>query len=343
MDMTDRRLISEMQFGLEAGKELGEEERKAEQQRVTEHVRVLLGECGCVVADDINRLGCTGVARMFPANPITTGAELRMDLAGGGVGLPCFVPPTLFCLVHNTIGGLEDKQKAYFTDEVGKVSRALTDAEAATVAAMDRVRRMKRTDAEEFIAGRSAAEADEVAGDDGADVIDGQLSRAELDVALGRDIWSCDRGRVLTAIAGAGEFGIQRATLLRTVRMESTFLEMILNTLREEFSISLSRDADRGEVYKITAVGAVEASARSMTSVFLTLKRSSSSARAHHRGSVKSTTRRTGSADIVWRRRWWRGRWSRVTWWHSTICHRRATPSALAIWRRLSKAGTKTA
>ncbi len=254
MDTTDRRLIADMQFGFEAGKDLDEEERKTAQQTVTENVRVTLAAFGCVVAEDINRLGCTGVAKMCPADPVKAVQELRIDLAGGGVGLPCFVPPTLFCLGHNTIGGLEDKQKQYHAEHVPTISRALTPEEEAKVAATDRVRRMKRTDAEEFIAGRSAAEAEEerlwdaTAGDG----LDEESSR-------GYDIWARDRGRVLAAIAGVGEIGIQRATLLRTVRMESTFLETILNTLREERSITKAHSADRGEVYTVTPVGAVEA------------------------------------------------------------------------------------
>ncbi len=251
IDMTDRRLISEMQFGFEAGKDLDEEARKRMQEETTEDVRKLLTACGCTVAEDINRLGCTGVAKVFPTDPIAVVKELRIDLAGGGVGLPCFVPPTLFCLGHNTIGGLEDKQKQYHAEYVPTISRALTPEEEAKVAATDRVRRMKRTDAEEFIAGRSAAETEEALREMAGDGLDEASSR-------GHDIWARDRGRVLRIIAGAGEIGVQRSYLLRTARMESTFLETILNTLREERTVTKSHSADRGEVYTITPLGVAE-------------------------------------------------------------------------------------
>jgi len=183
IDMTDRRLISEMQFGFEAGKGLSEEDRAAAQAAVTDRVRAALIAYGCTIADDINRLGCTGVAKMCPApvDPVAAIEALRIDLAGGGVGLPCFVPPTRFCLGHNTIGGLEDKQTPYHSSYVSAISRALTPEEEAKVAATDRVRRMKRTDAEEFIAGRSAAEAEEaVRGTDAAEPDD----NARLDALL---------------------------------------------------------------------------------------------------------------------------------------------------------------
>ncbi len=187
IDMTDRRLISDMQFGFEAGKDLDEEDRKVKQVAVTKGVQETLAFCGCVVADDINRLGCTGTAKAFPESAVHMVQELRIDLAGGGVGLPCFVPPTLFCLGHNTIGGLEDKQKQYHAECVPMISRALTPEEEAKVAATDRVRRMKRTDAEEFIAGRSAAEAEEA-------VRGGEEAEVDLNqFRLGRPfVWTCE-------------------------------------------------------------------------------------------------------------------------------------------------------
>jgi len=63
-------------------------------------------------------------------------------------------------------------------------------------------------------------------------------------------VWEKDRQRVLDAIEGHKQIGISRRDLLRRVRMESTFLETILNTLREEASIVKSTDP-RGEVYRV--------------------------------------------------------------------------------------------
>lgn len=63
-------------------------------------------------------------------------------------------------------------------------------------------------------------------------------------------IWERDRQRVLDAIEAQRQIGISRRDLLRRVRMESTFMEQILNTLREEMSIERITD-HRGEVYRV--------------------------------------------------------------------------------------------
>lgn len=66
-------------------------------------------------------------------------------------------------------------------------------------------------------------------------------------LALG--IWERDRQRVLDGIEKSGSIGIPRRELLRRVRMESTFMESIVNTLREEGSIVQVNDS-RGMCYR---------------------------------------------------------------------------------------------
>jgi hypothetical protein len=101
--------------------------------------RALLNRCGVQVAHEIETLGCTG-ARSYGLS-IDEITSLRLGLAGGGVGLPCFVAPDRFCLAHNTIGGLQNEQKARYPQMVGEISRELTPQEAGQVAYTEAVRR----------------------------------------------------------------------------------------------------------------------------------------------------------------------------------------------------------
>jgi hypothetical protein len=132
MDWSDKRPIEEMNFGAE---EKDETKRKAVADRVLEILRT----CGVKVADDIAELGCTGV--VAPAHStIEHGRFLRLGLAGGGVGLPCFVPPTRYCLIHETIGGLESGQEAHHPEMVESISRELTPVEAARTRVVEAAR-----------------------------------------------------------------------------------------------------------------------------------------------------------------------------------------------------------
>lgn len=159
----DLRPIDEMPFGAE--------ERTPEARvNTAKRVRMILLICACNVADDINRLGCTGLVKhqgMLSSvgqmtvslldkegtDLIEIGQFLRLGLAGGGVGLPCFVPPDRFCLVHNTIGGLERGQEQYYADYVKVISRELTPEEQTRVAVTERARRIYAKDGD-----REAAE-----------------------------------------------------------------------------------------------------------------------------------------------------------------------------------------
>lgn len=142
----DERPITKMPFGAE------EKTPEAREETAT-RVRALLEKCGVAVADDINQLGCTGVVAALkePGTDtlsILAAQFLRLGLAGGGVGLPCFVPISRYCLVHETIGGLEPGQAQHHPEFVEAVSRGLTPEEHGKVALVEQARRRGRKDPE---------------------------------------------------------------------------------------------------------------------------------------------------------------------------------------------------
>lgn len=134
MDWSDKRPLESLTFGLEtpAG------EARA---TVAERVRAILEDCGIKVADDVEKLGCTGLH--IHGFGIDDSKFVRMGMAGSGVGLPCFVPPSRFCLVHETVGGLQDDQVQEHPDAVDDISRDLTAEERVKYEIVDRARRIK--------------------------------------------------------------------------------------------------------------------------------------------------------------------------------------------------------
>lgn len=106
-------------------------------------VRMILKECGVAKAGDINTLGCTGAVKHMP---IEAARALLLDFSGSGFGLPCFVPRSRYCLVHNTIGGLQDGQKQHHEEMVEKISRELTDEEHGKVKLIEASRRIRGRD-----------------------------------------------------------------------------------------------------------------------------------------------------------------------------------------------------
>ena len=135
----DTRPIDEMPFGSGA----------ADPQAVAKTVRATLRTCGVNVAHEIEELGCTGAAAKGLS--ITQIAELRMGLAGGGVGLPCFVPPTRYCLAHSTIGGLQINQAQRFPNQVDLISRELSPRERGHVELIEASRRVRGSNLDDRI------------------------------------------------------------------------------------------------------------------------------------------------------------------------------------------------
>jgi len=72
------------------------------------------------------------------------------------------VPPTRFCLVHNTIGGLEDEQVVHHGLYIERVSRPLTPAEEAKATVMQHATQLKSAvELNDFISGRSPLDLEE--------------------------------------------------------------------------------------------------------------------------------------------------------------------------------------
>lgn len=116
-------------------------------------MREKLHQSGARTAQDVIDFGCTGM--MFSLLAAFTkfaaiGIEdvqaresilkdvvrIRSNMGGAGFGLPCYVPSTHFCLVHNTIGGLQQGQEQRYPNGLRYCTRPLTDAEELQVRGM---------------------------------------------------------------------------------------------------------------------------------------------------------------------------------------------------------------
>lgn len=115
--------------------------------------KALLARCSVTEAREIETLGCTGATKFGLS--VDEIRALRLGLAGGGVGLPCFVDPRHYCLAHNTIGGLQNEQLQRYPEFVEQISRPLTKSEAGHVAFTEAVRHS--TDASAGVGDRIAS------------------------------------------------------------------------------------------------------------------------------------------------------------------------------------------
>lgn len=97
--------------------------REEREERATE-VRQMLLTAGLKTAQDIIDAGCTGLFATFSS--IEAVQRVQQNMGGSGVGLPCYIGHDRFCLVHQTIGGRQDGQKAAHPDYIAAVSRELT-------------------------------------------------------------------------------------------------------------------------------------------------------------------------------------------------------------------------
>ena len=162
-------------------------------------VRDILTTCGVSIAEDVATLGCSGVAAK-DVMPVEAGKLVRSALAGTGVIFPCFVGRDRYCLVHETIGGLQDKQEQLHADHVNNVSRELTKDERKHVEVVESARRITaRTVAERSAAAQELLRSG--VGTEGKPVTaeEDSLLR-EMGIALvkpwtcpehGKTLWSC--------------------------------------------------------------------------------------------------------------------------------------------------------
>jgi len=142
----DARSIDEIPFA----QDVPEEARGLLQARMRE----IFKRAGAAIAQDVIDLGCTGLVKALAhasqvagfatwpdptdvrSSQVDVAREVRSHMAGAGFGLPCYVPPTRYCLVHATIGGLQKGQIARHAESVNLCSRELTPEERKHAAAV---------------------------------------------------------------------------------------------------------------------------------------------------------------------------------------------------------------
>lgn len=191
IEHVDRRNLDKMTFGLN-------EPTEVRRESVARTVRSLLRKCGVKVGGDIATLGCTGVFKSLSVhgfgdmNGVQAGMFLREGLAGSGVGLACFVGPNRFCLIHNTIGGLQPGQEAHHVEVAPVISRRLTRAEEGKVRLVEQGRRMyargNANDAAAMLSGfdREAVKA----------ALGGEIVEEDTPDLLPGAAWRCEEHRV---------------------------------------------------------------------------------------------------------------------------------------------------
>jgi hypothetical protein len=120
----DERPLDEIQFAIDAPED--------ERSLVAEETQRVFRLAGVKVAQDIIDLGCTGLTL---ATSLSDAQRIMPYMSGSICGLPCYVPPDRFCLVHNTIGALQIRgnvdgaQQVRHPEGVLLCSRELTEEE----------------------------------------------------------------------------------------------------------------------------------------------------------------------------------------------------------------------
>lgn len=158
-------------FPLRAGDPPGEEVLAAWKEThatALSGMRAILDACGCKIAEDIVALGCTGLVHKITTCPpfelwtrlgsINTARFFRLGIGGSGVGLPCYVPPDRYCLVHEVSGGLQDGQEPHHLEAVESISRSLTAQEATQSALVSHAKGSTEAVASDLLAGRKLPE-----------------------------------------------------------------------------------------------------------------------------------------------------------------------------------------
>jgi len=98
----DTRPLGEIRFAADLPASAGES--------IEAKIRDLLHQAGVGVGQDIIDMGCTGLVESLPrldALALDSARFIRRHMAGSVCGLPCYVPRDRYCLVHDTIGGLQ--------------------------------------------------------------------------------------------------------------------------------------------------------------------------------------------------------------------------------------------
>lgn len=121
-------------------------------------VRGVLGRIPVVTAEDLHGLGCTGLT--LHGITVEEAKFVRENMGGAGFGLTCYVNLNRYCLVHETIGGLQDGQVPRHVEAYPHMSRELTTKERFHVDLIESVRREKdRSKALDMLMGKVMPEA----------------------------------------------------------------------------------------------------------------------------------------------------------------------------------------
>lgn len=130
-DWTDQRPVAELPFGAV----FPEDQRDT----IAGKVRDALAKCGAEIAEDINRIGCTTLHAHGVS--VDDAKVIRLGMGGSGVGLPCFVGLDRYCLIHDTIGGLQEGQAQRDAEQIPNMTRELTIEEKSKIALIESARR----------------------------------------------------------------------------------------------------------------------------------------------------------------------------------------------------------
>jgi hypothetical protein len=136
VDPPDTRLLEEIPFASDV--------RDVEARKlVVARVLGILKAAGAETGQDVIDLGCTGLGGVEAG--INDAIFVRENMAGAGFGLTCYVGPDRYCLVHETIGGLQTdkRQEPRHVGYLAQVSRELTEAERQHVGIVESARRVK--------------------------------------------------------------------------------------------------------------------------------------------------------------------------------------------------------
>jgi hypothetical protein len=258
IDWTDRRKLEDLPFGAVFP--------ESERASISIMVNETLHKCGVEIAEDISKLGCTGLAAAEKNNifSIDDGViaffkRVRLGVGGSGCTLPCFVPPTRYCLVHETIGGLQEGQAQCFPEMVEKVSRELRPHERKHVEVVESARRVEaRTENDRLNAARDIVmgeDAEEEAPD--SDLVKRSRPRAEVlpppwvCPEHGATFWAC-RFCVAAEIArGDLEPSLLLSVPLTTPGVPPEIAGRVHNKIASEHVEQTVRDAphDEAELY----------------------------------------------------------------------------------------------
>jgi len=128
----------------------------ARREGIEANIRDFLHRIGVGIGQDIIDMGCTGLAQGFckllsaeypsgdySKQAVDIACQIRRNMAGSVCGLPCYVPRDRYCLVHDTIGGLQTTgnfdgpQAQRHAEAVLNMSRELTEDERQKMAGIE--------------------------------------------------------------------------------------------------------------------------------------------------------------------------------------------------------------